>query len=54
MSKKKLTAEEREKIAEEIVNSDDNILERLMDGPKKKRDHSHAYIMRLGNHKNSP
>lgn len=50
MSKKKLTAEEREKIAEEIVNSDDNILERLMDGPKKKRDRSKNNLQKLINY----
>ena len=50
MSKKKLTAEELTKAAEEIVNSDDNILEKLMDGPKKKRDPSKDSLQKLINY----
>ena len=47
---KKLTAEELTKAAEEIVNSDDNILEKLMDGPKKKRDPSKDSLQKLINY----
>ena len=47
---KKLTVEECKKAAEEILNTDDNILERLMGGPEKKIDRSKNNLQKLINY----
>ena len=48
---KKLTAEELNKAAEEILNTEDDILERLMGGPEEKRDRSKNNLQKLINYK---